>query len=169
MTDLSLALRNYLAQDAELRALLGRSVSWDTWIFDESPLNVKVEGTSKCLIVINEQGTWTSPNGHNTMRFPQLIVDVWADPTRNADRSVQKLDAKTKIQDIQTVLDRHLHLTDPATSAGMPYIWGTAAQVAGKTGVVITGSHRSSGPNFSPIRDSEGSWMGQLTYDVNVP
>ena len=125
MTRLSLAVRNYLAQDEDLKRLLGRSASWDTWIFDERPVNVHVENTSRCLIVVNEDDQWTSPNEHNTLNFPKLFVDVWADPTRNADRSVQIFDAKDKIQEIQKFIDRHLHLVDPSNYNGMPFIWGT--------------------------------------------
>ena len=169
MTDLSLAIRNYLAQDAGLRELLGRSISWDTWIFYENPINVKVENTGKCLLVINEDGTWTSPNDHNTMRFPRVYIDIWADPTRNEDRSVKVNDAKSKIERIQKLLDKHLHLTDAGTRQGMPYIWGTTDQVASKTGVVVAGSHRVDGPTLSPIRDTDGAYMGRMTYGVNVP
>lgn len=169
MTTLSLAVRNYLALDHELRSLLGKSVSWETWIFDEDPLNVHVENTGKCLIVVRERGTWASPNDHNSMRFPRLLVDIWADPTRNPDRTIRQWDAATKIEQIQARVDSHLHLSDPGTSAGMPYIWGTLEQVVNKTGVVVAGSLRKSGPDISPIRDTEGALMGQLTYGINLP
>lgn len=169
MTTLSLAVRNLLAQDEGLKALLGRSASWDTWIFDQKPVNVKIENTSKCFIVINESGTWAPPNLHNTMLFPRLIIDVWADPTRNANKTVQKFDAQNKVGAIQKFLDKHLHTVDPGTPSGEVRIWGTEEEIAAKTGVVVTGSQRLTGPDFSPIRDSEGSVMGSYTYGVNVP
>lgn len=169
MTDLSLAVRNLLAQDEGLKLLLGKSASWDTWIFDEKPVNVKVENTSKCLIVINEADPWTTPNQHNTMKFPMIIVDIWADPTRNIDKSVQKFDAKTKIEDIQDFVDKYLHLVEPGDVNGNPQIWGTSAQIAAKTGVVVTGSQRLSGPSYSPIRDTDEAWMGRYTYGINKP
>lgn len=169
MTTLSLGARNMLIQDAPLTALLGKSASWTSWIFDQKPVNVKVEGTSRCLVVINEGRPWTSPNGHNTMRFPTLVVDIWADPTRNADKSVKFWDSTTKIETIQKELDRLLHLIDPSTPDGMPRMWGTAAQVAARTGVVIAECKRASGPEITPIRDSDGSLMGKLTYNVNLP
>lgn len=168
MTQLSLGIRNLLAQDAELKSLLGRSVSWDTWIFSDDPVGVKVEGTQKCLIVITENGTWSSPNAYNTQRFPRVFVDIWADPTRNANLSVQLPDAKDKIEAIVKVVKRHLHTVDPSRSNGMPLIWGTAEQIADKTGVVVAGSQQLDGPDYSPIKDSTGSFMGRLTYGVNV-
>lgn len=169
MTTLTLAARNYLAQDTGLKNLLGRSPLWDTWIFDEDPLNVRVENKGTCLIVINEEDQWTSPNQHNTMKFPRLIFDVWADPTRNADRSKKLNDAKSKIEAIQKYLDKHFHRTDPATPEGMPLMLGTAEEIAAGTGVVITGSFRLSGPTFSPIRDTDGAFMGQFAYAINQP
>lgn len=167
MTDLTLAARNLLAQDHQLRKLLGRSASWDTWVFSEEPF-ANFEGSGKCLIVINENGTWTAPNAHNTLSFPKLTVDVWADPTRNPDKSVRVQDAKAKIVDIGKLLSRHFHLVDMGTRTGMPYIWGTAEEIANKTGVVISGSQFLNGPTFAQVRDAQGAWMGSFDYGVNV-
>lgn len=169
MTALSLAARNHLALDPVLRGLLGKSQTWDTWIFDENPVGVKVENTGRCLIVINEGSPWTSPNEHNTMRFPRLIVDVWADPTRNTDRSVRVFDAKEKIDEIQKRLDKHFHLVDGGDSHGMPHVWGSLDDLTSGRGVVVTGSTRLTGPEFSSIRDTDGAFMGQFTYGVNLP
>lgn len=168
MTTLSLNVRNFLAQREALTDLLGSSQSWATWIFDQKPVGVKVEGTQKCLIVINEYRPFTSPNEHNTMRFPQLTVDIWADPTRNSNKSVKVYDADTKIETIQKQIDAVLHTVDMGTPGGMPHIWGTAAQVAAKTGSVVAGSSRLDGPDYSDVKDSEGTRMGRLLYGVHL-
>jgi hypothetical protein len=168
MTQLSLGIRNLLSQDTALRSLLGRSVSWDTWIFSDDPVGVKVEGTQKCLIVVTENGTWSPPNSYNTQRFPRVFVDIWADPTRNSNGSVKISDAKDKIEVIVKRVNSHLHTVDQARPNGMPLIWGTAEQIADKTGVVVNGSQQLDGPDYSPIRDSAGSFMGRLTYGVNA-
>ncbi len=169
MTELSLAARNLLAQDAGIKALVAKSQSWDTWIFDENPVGSKIENTSKCLIVLWEGDPWTAPNPHNTMTFPTLVVDIWADPTRNADKSIKKFDAKNKIEDIHKLVRAHFHTVDMATPQGTPFIWGTASEIASRTGLVVAASQLLSGPSYSPVRDSEGSWMGRYTYGVNVP
>lgn len=169
MTALSLAVRNLLAEDPDIRRLVGRSTNWGTWVFDEKPLGAKFESNSTCLIVVNEGEPWTDPNEHNTMKFPTIIVDIWADPTRNEDRSTKIPDATEKIETIQDVVDRHLHLVDAADLQGYPRVWGTAEQIASRTGVVITGSVRRSGPEYSPIRDADDAWMGRLVYGVNKP
>lgn len=168
MTTLSLNVRNFLAQREALTDLLGSSQSWATWIFDQKPVGVKVEGTQKCLIVINEYRPFTSPNEHNTMRFPQITIDIWADPTRNSNKSVKTWDADTKIETIQKQIDAVMHTVDRGTPGGMPIIWGTAAQVAAKTGSIVAGSTRLDGPDYSDVKDSEGSRMGRLLYGVHL-
>lgn len=170
MTELSLGARNLLAQDEELRGMLARSVKWDTWIFDENPVGSKIENTSKCLIVITEGDAWTGANEHNTAWFPTLDVDVWADPTRNEDnKSVKLFDAKTKIERIVRQVDKSLHRLS-AHNRGLPMIWGTAEEIDSKTGVVVATSLRASGNIiYSPIRDTDGAWMGRVTYNISRP
>ena len=146
MTELSLAVRNLLAQDEALRTLLGRSPTWDTWIFDETPIGVKVEGSQRSWIVVNEDGTWTTPNEHNTLGFPRIKIDIWSDPIRNADGSVKQFNARTKIKAIAKLVNKHLHTVDMADNNGMPFVWGTAAEISTKTGVVVAASQRLTGP-----------------------
>lgn len=168
MTVLSLDVRNQLAQVEPLRKLLGRSASWPTWIFDERPVAVAIEGTSRCMIVVNELRPFTTMNEHNTMEFPQIIVDIWADPTRNEDKSVREYDAVRKIQAIQKHVDSVLHTVDRGSADGSVLIWGTPEQVANKTGSVVAGSSRIDGPDYSEIKDTTGGWMGRLTYGVHL-
>lgn len=168
MTALSLAVQRTLARDTELTSLLAKSAILGPWVFDEKPTGAKIERTQKCLIVINEGPQWTSPNTHNTLKFPTLLVDIWADPTRNPDGSVQLEDAKAKIEAIQKQVDRVLNLIDSGTPAGGLWIFGTEAQVTSKTGVAVSESKRSSGPEYAEVTDSEGSWMGRLTYNVQL-
>lgn len=169
MTELSLGARNLLAQDADLRALLARSAKWDTWIFDENPVGSKIENTSKCLIVLTEGDAWSGANEHNTEWFPTLRVDVWADPSRTENGTVKTFDAKSKIERIARVVDRHFHRVHP-WERGEPLIWGTAEEISSKTGVVINTSKRATGSIiYSPIRDTDGAWMGRITYNISRP
>lgn len=165
--DLALAARNTLAADPVIRALVGRSTKWpDGWIFSDD-IYTTLENKSKCAIVITVSGGQT-PNEHNTVRFPRMTVDVWADPTRNADLSVRVPDAKDKIQTIVEALKKHFHTVNLSDGNGMPRIWGTPVEVAARTGVVILGSSQSTEPDFSPIADAEGAWMGRVQYQVQV-
>lgn len=166
MTQLSLAVRNTLAQDPAVTALVAHSASWDTWIFDEKPIGARFENNGTCLIVINEVGTWTDANEHNRLYFPLLQVDIWADPDRRADKTILRDNARQKILTIQRAIDRTLH-----TVTGSPqgwYVWGTAAEIANRTGVFVAGSKRRSGPDFSDIDNTEKAVMGRYTYGVNT-
>lgn len=167
MTLLSLAVRNTLAQDDRFREWIPKSANWDIWIFDEKPVMAKFEGNSKCLIVVNEGEPWTSPNGHNTLEFPSLIVDIWADPDRKADKTVAVDNARDKIKAVAKIVNEHLHRVNPGGADGGFIIWGTEEQISTKTGVLVTESKRLSGPIFSPIKDTEKAWMGRYTYGVN--
>jgi hypothetical protein len=169
MTLLSLAARNLLAQDDRFREWVARSQSWDIWIFDTKPVMAKFENNSKCLIVINEGDPWTSPNEHNTLEFPSLVVDIWADPDRRADKTILRDNAKDKIKAVARIVNDHLHRVDPGGPDGGYMIWGTAQEIDTKTGVLVSESKRLSGPVFSPIKDAEGAWMGRYTYGINQP
>lgn len=172
MTTLTLAIRNELARIPALTALLAKSDAWDTWIFDERPVKVAIENTSKCMIVVSSADSYSGANDHNTMRFPQVYVDVWADPTRDTTRPgrpVKIYDAEMKIEKIFKHVDAFLHRTDPGSPAGGVLIWGTAAQVAAQTGVILAGSHRISGEvSISQVKDSEGTLMGRIAYGINL-
>lgn len=168
MTRLSLAVRNTLAQDPRfLEAGVAKSASWDVWIFDEKPVLARFEGNGKCLIVINEGAPFTPPNGHNTLSFPSLIVDIWADPDRNPDKTVLRDNAKDKIEVISKIVDSHLHRVDPGGVDGGYIIWGTAAQIQSKTGVLVTESKKLDVSEYTPIKDTESAWMRRSTYGVN--
>lgn len=167
MTALSLAVRNLLIQDSAITDLLGKSVIWPQgWIFDGS-LRVKLENTSRVAIVVNEIAPFGTPNQHNTMTFPRVSVDIWADPTRNTDKSVQLDDAKNKIEAVGKLVNAHLHTVDTGTSSGEVLIWGTADEILAKTGVVVAGSERLTGPEYNPVSDSTGAWMGIWTFGVH--
>lgn len=168
MTKLSLAARNTLAKDPAIRALVGSDNLWtDGWVFDSSLYNVVIEGTSKCAIVVSEVGTHDIMNQHNTLKFPRLEIDIWADPTRNTDGSKRLDDADDKIEAIAKVVDNHFHLVSSDTPAGDIIVWGSTKQITEGKGLYVAGSSRISGPDVSPIEDVEGGLMGRYVYGVH--
>lgn len=166
MTHLSLAARNTLAQDTALTDLIAKSTMWDTWIFDERPVGARFESNGKALVVINEVGTYTSPNEHNRLQFPMLRVDIWADPDRKPDKTVLRDNAKQKILDIARQIDYTLHNVAGASSGW--YVWGTEDQIDARTGIYVVRSQRLGGPDFNPIEGAEKAWMGSYTYGVQT-
>lgn len=167
MTTLAYAARNFLAQQSSVTSLLGDDALWDTWIFVDAP-QALVEKSQTCLIVITEENGWANANDYNTARFPRLQLDIWADPTRNADGSVQKKDAKLKIEAVYNAVDKYLHLVDNSLPSGAFHKWGTAAQIANGTAKRIVSSKRSGEPSYSATFDNTGGYMARLYYNVEV-
>lgn len=164
---LSLAARNYLASQPSVTSLVGSDSTWGPWIFEDRPRLI-VENTGKCLIVVTKDGSWASANDYNTARFPRLIIDIWADPTRNADGSLRKEDAKAKIEAVYKAVDKCLHLVNKSLPGGISVMWGTSAQVANRTGIRIDASTRSGEPEYSPTFGNEGGYMGRVVYNVSI-
>lgn len=167
MAQLAYDVRNYLAQQKDLTDLLASSPNWGTWIYADKPLG-KIENTGKALVVISENGSSDSSNSHNTLAFPRLYVDVWADPTRNPDGSVRQQDADIKIGKIHKLLSKYLHLVDNGTRQGMPICWGNQAQMLTYTGSLINSSQRDGEPTYYDVADGNGARMGSVTYSVSV-
>ena len=166
--DLALDARNFLAQQPSVTTQLGSDSKWDTWIFSDSPF-VRIENTSKVMIVITINDDWSPANDYNTTSFPRMIVDVWADPSRNSDHSVLKQDAKAKIASVYKAVDKYFHTVNNDTSSGGSVYWGTAAQIAAKTGTRIAKSVRLDGyPKMSPVSDGNGAFLGSVVYGLII-
>ena len=168
MTPLTKAMRNELARDPAITALLGSSTTWPTWIFLDKP-SVKFENSQKCLIVISTyDNMWTPMNLHNTMEFPTVQIDIWADPTRGTDSSVRVEDAEEKINAVHKLVLKHFHTVDMARPGGGMLNWGTQAQVDSKTGIWVAGSHLTYGPLIRDVKDVQGALVGSYRYGVNL-
>lgn len=46
-----------------------------------------MEGSSNTAVVLAHDGGWAAPNLYNTLRFPRLLLNVWADPIRDAQKN----------------------------------------------------------------------------------
>jgi hypothetical protein len=177
MTDVSVAAQQILVQDPEVLSsgLIGFDETWTQgWVFPEVP-GALIENSEQCAIVIMETDPWTDANAHNRAEFATLTVDIWADPSRNADKSVRLEDAKDKIKAVAKIVDRNFHLVHPAVAAsdplymgakGMPRIWGTEAEVTQRTGITIVSAVRNSGPQWNPMSNNPSGWRGRYTYHL---
>lgn len=176
MTRLTLAARNLLVQDDTLLPLIGSGTLLGPWVFADSPF-ARIENSQKVLVVITENGSHSPANLHNTVRFPKMYVDVWADPTRNSDNSVHAFDADDKIEAVLAVINKHFHTANLDVPPGAPAyqgapgsfkVWGTAEQIAARTGVLILGSQFMDGPTYSDVSNSTGTRMGRVWYAVDT-
>ena len=100
----------YLLEFDDVRAAVGVFPDTGTpWLFPHSLWQV-VENTQSVAVVVTVNGGWASPNEHNTLRFPRLGIDIWADPLRNPDRSVRDPgELHQRINRVYKVFDTVLH------------------------------------------------------------
>jgi hypothetical protein len=167
LTLLTRAMRDTLLQDSDITALVGGSSNFPNWIFADKSY-AQVENSQTSMIVIQQSGGWTQSNLHNTMKFPRLFVDVWSDPTRNANDDVMIYDADEKIDALQDLIFGHFHTVN-LNVGGYPIMWGTADQIATRTGQMILGSQRTEETTYSDVTDGDGARMGSTVYGVNLP
>ena len=172
MSKLTLAVRNYLAQDEELTALLGSDEDWDTWIFEDYP-EVSIENSSKVLVVVAPAGFGAMLPTH-TAQFPNIFVDVWADSTRNPDNSTRVRDADDKIDAVWRRIIKNLHTVNLSASDADPVlagdrgdirIWGTEEEILTRTGIPILASACTM-QTIDDVKNSEGTRMGRLQFDL---
>ena len=177
MTDLSLGATNFLLQVPEIVALVGKDSRVGPWIFDEKPV-INIQSSQRSMIVVNQGDSHTDMASRKTTRFPSLIVDIWSDSDRTASGSVPVTNSTEKIQQLADLVLKHLHFQNPSVSPDdpkyygeirYPRVFGTAEQISDRTGVTVLDSLSESGDvSISQVRDSEGSEMGRLTFNLTV-
>ena len=152
----------------------------DGWVFDTMPYANIEKKSHQALIVITHDGTWQSPNEHNTARFVRINVDIWASPTRQADGTVIRNDADDLIEEVMEAIRPYLHTVNPSVPGnsttdpvlpylgkpGQPRIWGTASQIAAGTGVLVIGSQALNEPTFNDVKDGNGARMARYSFGV---
>lgn len=188
MSRLALNARNMIVQIPGIKAMIadkriGKGKAFtDGWVFYSMP-NATIEDKSyQALVVVTVGGTWQAPNEHNTARFPRLYVDVWASPTRGADKSPLRPDADFLIEDVIEQILPYMHTVDMGVPGspnydptlpylgrpGQPRMWGTAEQIAARTGSLVMSSQLLGEPDFSDVRDGNGARMGRFTFGVHT-
>ncbi len=175
MTKLSLAARNLLVQDQDIKNAVGTSSMWPQWVFEDRPM-VLLEFSQSVMIVLNEVGSWSASEQNFNVRYPILQVDVWADPTRNSDNTVRMYDAADKIEAVFPFLNRYFNTSTSDVPPDAPAFWGTpggfrrwgtAEEIAIGGGITVLNSEaRTSSFDYSDIADIDGGVMGRLTYGL---
>jgi hypothetical protein len=183
-TSLALAARNMLVQLPEVKELIdarkigrGTSLFEDGWIFADKPYTTIEKYSNRALIVVTESGGWSAANGHNTLRFPRLYVDIWASPTRNSDGSVKEEDADDLIREIMRAISPYLHLVHGSVPSEWPeffgkpgesIFWGNAEEIAAHDCPLILGSERQTEPVFSDVAGGDGARMATYVFNVTT-
>ncbi len=139
----------FLKAQADIHAVVGAYDDSTPWIFQDKPL-VTIEQTSSIAVVVWYAGGWAGPNPHNTLRFPRIGIDMYADPQRASGNATRLGETRTRITAAFKVLDRHLHM-----AAGGQQYWGT---------VRICGSTRLSEPAIYEVDNTDGVLRLQVFY-----
>lgn len=149
------AARRYLVADTTLANALGSGQGFNVWVFQWRPY-VTIEGSGEAAVVLSARGGWTSPNMHNTMAFPRLQVEVWADLQRDANGNPAQRTAEDLCQDVGEQLDRLLHLPD-----GQLHVWGDS-----NGSIRVLRSMKLGEIDIVDVPEGDGMCRGTLNYGV---
>jgi hypothetical protein len=159
------AWRELVAQSADLIAAglvpegeqIG-DIAWPVaWVFKWKAA-ATVSGKEGASIVLSQPSGWSSPNRHNTLEFPRLIVEVYADQSRDAGQGPEFKDAPSRAMDVWRVVDRVLHRVDAGA-----FTWGGT-----DGGIRIVSSTRSQEPQIMEVPDTDGVYRLLTSYDIEL-
>jgi len=87
---------------------------------------IDMEGSQGTAAVIRCVGGWAGANTYNTMRFPRLCLELWADPIRDAGGNISEPgEVYRRLSDAFQVIDARLHRPQAGEQ-----MWGTIRTVA---------------------------------------
>lgn len=111
------------------------------------------EGASSSAIVITNEGGWATPNPHNTMRFPRVVLNVWCDPLRDDGHNATNLpEVQRRAMWVFEQADKYLHIP-----GGDTMIWGETRVIS---------SVRLVEPVLYTVPDGDGIVRLQAYYAV---
>lgn len=112
------------------------------------------EGSQSTAIVITSEGGWATPNTHNTLRFPRVVLNVWCDPLRDDGNNATNLpEVQRRAMWVFEQADKYLHIT-----GGDAMMWDQTR--------VIT-SVRLTEPTIYVVPDGDGILRLQAYYAIS--
>lgn len=115
----------YLSAKPAVLAVLGTFEGSTVPYLFQRRMWAEMEGSSSTACMIYSDGGWTSANNHNTLRFPRLSIEIWADPIRDSTNNVTDPgEVWRRIDHAYMVIDTFLH-----RAAGGEQFWGTVRTV----------------------------------------
>lgn len=69
----------------------------------------KLDGSGKRMFVVRNNGEWRPPDDKSTVEYPQVVVDFWADCTRNEDGDTDEWDCVDNAKAMYRAADPFLH------------------------------------------------------------
>jgi len=111
-----------------------------------------IEGTQKTAVVVQHEGGWATPNLHNTLRFPRILLSVWADPLRDAANNNIDPRVQSRANACFEIVDKYLHM-----SAGANVMFGS---------IRIVDCVRLTEPAIDQVADGDGLVLLRAYYAV---
>jgi hypothetical protein len=110
-----------------------------------------IEGSQKTCVVLSNEGGWATPNLTNTLNFPRLTINIWADPMRDEQNMVtDPPEVMRRAYRTFKVFDRFLH-----RPGGEDVMFGTLR---------IISSVRLTEPVIYMVPDGDGLVRCQVVY-----
>lgn len=143
----------FLATKPTVLAVLGKTPGTQTPYLFQGSLWTTLENTQSTACVVSYAGGWINPNAHNTMRFPRLRVEVYADPLRDGNHNpIDPVEVRDRVTRAYEVIDGCLHRPQ-----GRAQVWGTMR---------VLGCVRMIEPTIEPVPDGTGLLRLNVTYAV---
>lgn len=187
MGKLSLAATNMTPLLPPVQALvtagtLGSDPEWPTgWVFDNHIPARILDDKSETALIVFSQRTWQDANEHNTAKFPLLVMDIWAAPLKDSQNSIVEYNAEDIIEDVFDAIFPYFHTVNkdvPGNTGDseIPYMgspgqiryWGTADQIASKTGYPIFSSTSVGIEDFRPVESGNGAMFRRHTFGIET-
>lgn len=116
-----------------------------------------LEGTGQAAIVVRRSGNWTKP-GRNSQEYPILVVECYADASRNPNAEMMQDDAEARCYQLAREVDRVLHQL-----GGQHRHW---PEDDPDEGLYVIGCFR--GSEATEPADKHGVKVVRMTFDVQV-
>lgn len=156
--DIVAAARAHLLTNSQLLALLGSGSGFAHWIFvgadDLAMPFVQIEGSQKACVLLRQQGDWASPNPHNSMTFPLLVVEIFVDPLRDSVGNIVSPDLKGRFEPIQKEIVKMLHRPQ-----GDVQTWGT---------VRTLGSQQIDSWSYFTLSETDGTGVARSGFGLSL-
>lgn len=150
--DLVQGAYTYLVAQPDILAVLGTYSTGEPWLWPHQ-LWATVENSQSNAAIITRQPGWSSPNLHNTLRFPRIGIEITCDPIRDQGNNVSDPnEVLRRCEAVYRVFDKYLH-----RPAGGDQMWGTVRTIT---------CTRLVEPFIYPVADGNG--MTRLTVSYGV-
>ena len=129
-------------------------VGEEAYIFQWT-LQMIIETTQSSAVVVSQVGSWAAPNIHNTLKFPRISVEFYADPLRDNGRNYTDLtEVRRRINALYNAVDKRLHRPQAGEQ-----MWGSIRTLE---------CTRLGEPVIYEIPNGDGALRGQVFYGVVV-